>query len=305
MRKAELTGQVGKQADGTAKTREVKLCTVWSAEGGTPRACRSGIRARSPTRLRSSARPRATRDRDGVGLRASAWSARPIGAASMAPPASFSATGRPGSEPGGEAFPAARQIVDRFHVQGTPSEVATVAVTARRAISGMPGHGRARGARRGNPRPDRGRLGPASTRTRRDPRQAARVGPEGARYLDESPRSVSKLPRAGLRCLSGGRKSGMARGSSGPGCIGAFGGQRDYRLALLQAERSVSRTSGSAAPRRVSRHERDLIILACTQELGSPTWRYRIGPGGSSYEIDEERKLVLMTAADHRSSAYM
>lgn len=32
MRASELTGRAGKQADGTAKTREVKLCTVWSAE---------------------------------------------------------------------------------------------------------------------------------------------------------------------------------------------------------------------------------------------------------------------------------
>ena len=40
LRKAELLGRVGKQPDGSAKTREVKLCTVWSAEGrdaeGTP-----------------------------------------------------------------------------------------------------------------------------------------------------------------------------------------------------------------------------------------------------------------------------
>jgi hypothetical protein len=32
MRPAELQGRAGKQADGTAKTREVKLCTIWSAE---------------------------------------------------------------------------------------------------------------------------------------------------------------------------------------------------------------------------------------------------------------------------------
>ena len=30
---SELIGRKGKQADGSAKTREVKLCTVWSAEG--------------------------------------------------------------------------------------------------------------------------------------------------------------------------------------------------------------------------------------------------------------------------------
>jgi hypothetical protein len=32
VRKSELTGRKGKQPDGSAKTREVKLCTVWSAE---------------------------------------------------------------------------------------------------------------------------------------------------------------------------------------------------------------------------------------------------------------------------------
>lgn len=32
MRKSELVGRTGKQADGSSKTREVKLCVVWSAE---------------------------------------------------------------------------------------------------------------------------------------------------------------------------------------------------------------------------------------------------------------------------------
>ena len=35
-----------------------------------------------------------------------------------------------------------------------------------------------------------------------------------------------------------------------------------------------------------------------------PTWRYRIGAWRFFYEIDEEQELVLMTVADHRSSAY-
>ena len=33
MRPSELVGRPGKQPDGSAKTREVKLCTVWTAEG--------------------------------------------------------------------------------------------------------------------------------------------------------------------------------------------------------------------------------------------------------------------------------
>ena len=33
MRKEDLEGRPGKQSDGTSKTREMKLCTVWTAEG--------------------------------------------------------------------------------------------------------------------------------------------------------------------------------------------------------------------------------------------------------------------------------
>ncbi len=36
MRREELAGRTGKQPDGSAKTREVKLCTVWSAEARDP-----------------------------------------------------------------------------------------------------------------------------------------------------------------------------------------------------------------------------------------------------------------------------
>lgn len=36
MRPSELAGHAGKQPDGSAKTREVKLCTVWSAESRDP-----------------------------------------------------------------------------------------------------------------------------------------------------------------------------------------------------------------------------------------------------------------------------
>jgi len=37
MRKEELEGRVGKQPDGTAKTREVKLAVIWSAEARDPK----------------------------------------------------------------------------------------------------------------------------------------------------------------------------------------------------------------------------------------------------------------------------
>ncbi|HET7710474.1 MAG TPA: type II toxin-antitoxin system RelE/ParE family toxin [Thermoanaerobaculia bacterium] len=34
------------------------------------------------------------------------------------------------------------------------------------------------------------------------------------------------------------------------------------------------------------------------------TWRYRIGSWRFFYEIDEEERVVFMTAASHRGSAY-
>ncbi len=34
------------------------------------------------------------------------------------------------------------------------------------------------------------------------------------------------------------------------------------------------------------------------------TWRYRIGAWRFFYEIDEEERIVLLTAAAHRGSAY-
>jgi mRNA interferase RelE/StbE len=35
-----------------------------------------------------------------------------------------------------------------------------------------------------------------------------------------------------------------------------------------------------------------------------PTWRYRVGDWGFFYEIDEQDRVVSMTAADHRRQAY-
>ena len=35
-----------------------------------------------------------------------------------------------------------------------------------------------------------------------------------------------------------------------------------------------------------------------------PTWRYRIGQWRFFFEIDDIEKIVFMTAADHRRSAY-
>jgi mRNA interferase RelE/StbE len=35
-----------------------------------------------------------------------------------------------------------------------------------------------------------------------------------------------------------------------------------------------------------------------------PTWRIRIGSWRVSYEIDDEKQIVFLTAVDHRKDAY-
>jgi len=127
MRKAELTGRVGKQADGTAKTREVKLCTVWSAEGRD----KDGVPVRDAGSVSYSAaiERAATRDTDATG---SAFAQRVEREArrrgfDRAPRQVVLGDGAPWIwNLAGEYFPDAIQIVDRFHVKEHLSGVATV-----------------------------------------------------------------------------------------------------------------------------------------------------------------------------------
>jgi hypothetical protein len=51
MRASELSGRMSKQPDGSANTREVKLCTVWSAQGRDE----NGVPIRDPNSVTYSA----------------------------------------------------------------------------------------------------------------------------------------------------------------------------------------------------------------------------------------------------------
>ena len=67
VRKCETVGRIDKQPDASAKTREVKLVTVWSAERRTGRACTvataAPCRAMAPSRASPAATPTAPRPR--------------------------------------------------------------------------------------------------------------------------------------------------------------------------------------------------------------------------------------------------
>ena len=125
VRKEEVGDRAGKQPDGSAKTREVKLCTVWSAEGrdedGTP------VRDAGSISYSAAIESAAQKDTDEV---PSAFAAR---VAREATRRGFDRAARRAVLGDGakwiwnladEHCPDAVQIVDRFHVKQHLSDVA-------------------------------------------------------------------------------------------------------------------------------------------------------------------------------------
>ena len=127
MRKGEVAGRPGKQADGAAKTREVKLCTVWSAEGrdedGVP------VRDAGSVSYSAAIESAATRDTDetcSAFARRVEREARRRGV-DRAKRRAVLGDGAPWIwNIAGEYFPEAIQIVDRFHAKEHLSGVAKV-----------------------------------------------------------------------------------------------------------------------------------------------------------------------------------
>ena len=125
MRAAELAGRVGKQPDGSAKTREVKLCTVWSAEArdedGTP------VRDPGSVSYSAAIERAASRDTDDC---PSDFAARVVREATrsgfdQAQRRVVLGDGAPWIwNLAGEHCPGALQIVDRFHAKEHLSDVA-------------------------------------------------------------------------------------------------------------------------------------------------------------------------------------
>lgn len=125
MRRAELRGRSGKQPDGTAKTREVKLCAVWSAEScdpqGQPVRDEGSVSYSAAIESASSgdARPQASEFVERVWREAQRrrfeQAARRVVLGDGAPWIWNLAQ---------ELFPGAIEIVDRFHVKQHLSEVA-------------------------------------------------------------------------------------------------------------------------------------------------------------------------------------
>jgi hypothetical protein len=125
MRAAELAGRPGKQPDGSAKTREVKLCTVWSAEGRD--ANDVPVRDEGSITYSAAIESAASRDTDSA---PSAFAQRVMREASRrgferATRGVVLGDGAPWIwNLADEYFPHALQIVDRFHAKQHLSDVA-------------------------------------------------------------------------------------------------------------------------------------------------------------------------------------
>ena len=125
MRAAEVEGRAGKQPDGTSKTREVKLCVVWSAEGrddeDTPVrdpgsvTYSAAIESAAQRDTDEEPSPFATRVEREAARRGFAQAARRAVLGDGAPWIWNLVT---------EHFPDAIQIVDRFHAKQHLSDVA-------------------------------------------------------------------------------------------------------------------------------------------------------------------------------------
>ena len=124
MRSSELKGRAGKHADGTAKTREVKLCTVWSAEARD--AQDRPVRDEGSVSYTAAIESAATADTDQA---PAAFTQRVLREASRRRLTQAQRTVVLGDGApwiwniAQELFPRALQIVDRFHVKQHLSEV--------------------------------------------------------------------------------------------------------------------------------------------------------------------------------------
>ena len=136
MRPSELEARPGKQPDGSAKTREVKLCTVWSAEGrdeeGTP------VRDAGSVTYSAAIESAAQRDTDETPSEFAARVEREATRRSFARAARRAVLGDGAKwiwNLATEYFPDAVQIVDRFHAKQHLSDVGKAVYGATSALA--------------------------------------------------------------------------------------------------------------------------------------------------------------------------
>jgi len=244
IRQQELLGRAGKQADGSAKTREVKLCTLWSAEGRAP----DGTPMRDEGSVTYSAAIESAAQRD-VDKQPSAFAARVEREAKRR---GFDRAGRQVVLGDGapwiwnmadEYFPDAVQVVDLFHAKQHLSDVG-------KAIYGPTSELARQWGRQRHDELDEGRLDALLQALRTH----TATHDEARKCVDYIERNRGRMRYTEFRAQGLCTSSGVVEA----GCKVAIGhppqarrhaldrprGQRDHRPALRQTQRR-SRTSGN------------------------------------------------------------
>jgi len=80
--------------------------------------------------------------------------------------------------------------------------------------------------------------------------------------------------------------------------------QRDLDRLGTPVSRRIRDTLETRVYPLLRAHPRQIPSAARLRDWEPPTWRVRIGSWRVFYEINDERRIVFLTAADHRKDAY-
>ena len=250
VRKSEVEGRRGKQPGGVAKTREVKLVTVWTAEMRDE----DGVPVRDPGSVSYSAAVESAAS-CGTDPLPSAFAQRALREAHRR---GFDAAPRrvvlgDGAEwiwnLCGEQFPGAIQIVDLYHAKGHLCEVAKAIYGAGTDLATQWGKER-------RDELDAGRIDAIPGGVAR-PQSDLRGGPQVPRlhHPQPPPNALSAVPREGAVRVDGRRRGRMQAHRRRPtqACRDALDRgrrQRHHRLAVLQAQRPLRGFLGATCRKR-------------------------------------------------------
>ena len=80
--------------------------------------------------------------------------------------------------------------------------------------------------------------------------------------------------------------------------------QRDLATLGPEAAKRIQNTLSKRVYPILRAAPRAVASAARLKDWDPPTWRIRIGSWRLFYEIDDEKHIVFLTAADHRKDAY-
>jgi mRNA interferase RelE/StbE len=82
------------------------------------------------------------------------------------------------------------------------------------------------------------------------------------------------------------------------------GYRRDLASLGPEAARRIQSTLAKRVYPVLRAAPREVPSAARLKDWDPPTWRIRIGSWRLFFEIDDEKRIVFLTAADHRKDAY-